>query len=426
MNGLHGIERLGTIEQVLGLVFIANGPPQVFIGELCELLDTNQRVIGTAEVIAFAAGKVHLMPFEQHLIGMGYQVRATGSTLEIKVGSFLLGHTVNAFAQPLDTSPIPLQSDSIATANKKISPLLRQAITQKLTTGVAAIDSLLPFGQGQRIGIFAGSGVGKSTLLGEIAQHIDSDVNVIALIGERGREVCEFIEHYLDEHTLKKTILVVACSDESSLMRKQAAFTATAIAEYFCQQGQHVMLFMDSITRFAMALREIGLSLGEPPTARGYTPSVFALLPGLVERSGNFKNQGSISALYTVLVEGDDFNEPLADHMRSLLDGHIILSRALAHRAHYPAIEITQSISRLSSQLLSPSEQGYVNQMTTLISTYKQHQDLIDLGAYKAGSNLLLDKAVNTMHAINSFLTQRTTPSRSFAELMVQLEELVQ
>lgn len=427
---LQAIERLGTIEQVMGLKLIANGPPQVFIGEVCDILDNQGALLTKAEVIGFVQGKVSLMPYDMLPIGMGYQVRASGDSLNIAVGDFLLGQIVNAYAKPLENSKstsYPKEKMSlIATQNQKISPLARQPINERLDTGIHAIDGLLPLGKGQRIGIFAGSGVGKSSLLGQMAQNIQSDVNVIALIGERGREVHEFIHNYLDEPTLKKSVLVVACSDDSALLRKQAAFTATAIAEYFCQQGKQVMLFMDSVTRFAMALREIGLSLGEPPTARGYTPSVFALLPGLVERTGNFKQQGSISALYTVLVEGDDFNEPLADHMRSLLDGHIVLSRELAHKGHYPAIDIPQSISRVSNHLFTEHEQQIANQIFSLISLYVQHQDLISLGAYKPGSNPSLDKAVQQINPINQLLMQKQKQSLSFNELMQHFKEIVQ
>lgn len=426
MNFLQAIERFGIIEQVIGLRLIANGPPQSFIGEVCELLDSQGNLQVLAEVVGFSEGKVYLMPYDQVAIGMGYQLRATGASFNIKVGSFLLGQIVNALAQPLSLAASSLLSSTLPTKNKSMSPLLRESITERLFTGIHAIDGLLPIGKGQRMGIFAGSGVGKSMLLGQMVQNIQSDVNVIALIGERGREVNEFITHYLDEETQKKSILVVACSDESALMRRQAAFTATTIAEYFCQQGKDVFLFMDSVTRFAMAQREIGLSLGEPPTARGYTPSVFSLLPGLVERTGNFKEQGSISALYTVLVEGDDFNEPLADHMRSLLDGHIVLSRKLAQQGHYPAISITQSISRLKNQLFTLEEQKITTQIFSIISLYSQHQDLIDIGAYKAGKNLNLDSAVERIELINKLLIQDKETAFSVTELMRRFKEIVQ
>lgn len=418
INNLLAVERLGEIEQFVGLKLVANGPPQTFIGEVCDILDQNQHRIMQAEVIGFEQAKVYLMPYDSVPICMGYKVRATGTHLSIAVGESLLGHAVNAFAKPIDETIRLTYKQRIFTQNKKINPLTRMPITQRLATGIHAIDSLLPIGQGQRIGIFAGSGVGKSTLLGTMVQNLQSDINVIALIGERGREVNEFISNHLDEITLKKSVLVVSCSDESALMRRQAVYTATAIAEYFCQQGKHVMLFMDSITRFAMAQREIGLSLGEPPTARGYTPSVFALLPGIIERTGNFKDQGSISALYTVLVEGDDFNEPLADHMRALLDGHIVLTRELAQAGHYPAISILQSVSRLSKQLVTQEEQQIIKQIIATLSMYQQNKDLIELGAYKPGNNSLLDVAVQRISAINQILIQDKNQSLSFAELL--------
>ncbi|CEG57447.1 FliI/YscN family ATPase [Legionella fallonii] len=423
---LSAIERLGEIEQFIGLKMVAHGPPQAFIGEVCDILDHHSQPIMQAEVVGFEQGKVYLMPYDNAAIRMGYQVRATGAPFSIAVGANLLGHIVDAFALPIDQQVKLYCDHNIQTKNKKTNPFKRESISERLSTGIHAIDGLLPLGKGQRIGIFAGSGVGKSMLLGTIAQQINSDVNVIALIGERGREVNEFITHYLNETTRKKSVLVVACSDESALMRRQAVYTATAIAEYFCQQGKNVLLFMDSITRFAMAQREISLSLGEPPTARGYTPSVFSLLPGIIERTGNFKHQGSITALYTVLVEGDDFNEPLADHMRALLDGHIVLSRELAQQGHYPAISILQSVSRLSKQLLSVEEQKIVQQIVSLLSIYQQNKDLIQLGAYKPGSNIHLDNAVQRIQAINEVLIQSEGPTLSGVDLVNRFKEIIQ
>ncbi|MFI4918185.1 MAG: FliI/YscN family ATPase [Legionellales bacterium] len=422
---LQAVERIGEIEQLIGLKLVANGPPHAFIGEVCTILDQNQQELMQAEVVGFSQGKVYLMPYDTVPIRMGYKVRANGHPLEIQVGAALLGQTVDAFARPIEQKIKLTCNQNLATQNKKTNPLARAPITERLATGVAAIDGLLPLGKGQRIGLFSGSGVGKSTLLGAIVKNSSSDINVIALIGERGREVGDFISAYLDEHTLKKTILVVACSDESALMRRQAAYTATAIAEFFCQQGKDVLLFMDSITRFAMAQREIGLTLGEPPTARGYTPSVFSLLPGLVERTGNFKNQGSISALYTVLVEGDDFNEPLADHMRALLDGHIVLTRELAQQGHYPAISILQSVSRLTKQLLDPEQQQTITQITAMMSIYQQHKDLIELGAYKPGVNKALDHAVQRITAINQLLTEDSKDALSFVALMQCMQDIL-
>lgn len=426
INQLQTVERLGEIEQFVGLKLVANGPPHTFIGEVCDLLDQNQQIIMQAEVVGFDQGKVYLMPYDTVAVRMGYKVRATGHPFMIDVSPALLGHVVDAFAKPIDKPVQKVGSCTIPTHNRKINPFIRQSINHRLPTGIHAIDGLLPFGRGQRIGIFSGSGVGKTSLLAKMAQHIETDINIIALIGERGREVNDFINHHLNEEILKKSILVVACSDESSLMRRQAAYTATALAEYFCQKGHHVMLFMDSITRFAMAQREISLSLGEPPTARGYTPSVFSLLPGLVERTGNFKNWGSISALYTVLVEGDDFNEPLADHMRALLDGHIVLKRELAQRGHYPAISILHSVSRLAQQLLSEDEYKIVQQVISTLSIYQQNKDLIELGAYKPGANDLLDYAVQRINSINQILTQDKKEALPFIELIQRFKEILQ
>lgn len=420
------VERLGEIQQFMGLKMVANGPPQAFIGEICDILDQQQNIILQAEVVGFNQGEVYLMPYDMAPVRMGYQVRATGKPLAIKVGYELLGQVVDAFAKPIAPGTSLFCKEYIATQNKQINPLSRAPIAHRLKTGIQAIDGLLPLGRGQRIGIFAGSGVGKSRLLANITNAIDSDVNVIALIGERGREVQDFIRNHLQEENRKKSVLVVACSDESALKRRQAAYTATAIAEYFCQQGKQVLLSMDSITRFAMAQREISLSLGEPPTARGYTPSVFSLLPGIIERTGNFKNQGSISAIYSILVEGDDFNEPLADHMRSLLDGHIILTREIAQQGHYPAISVLQSVSRLASNLFSITEYKVVQEIISTLSLYEQNKELIELGAYKAGTNPLLDKAISCSKAIKQLLVQNNHPSLNTEELISKFKEILQ
>lgn len=425
-NSLQSIERLGEIEQFIGLKLVANGPPQAFVGELCDILDIHNNVIMQAEVAGFEQGKVFLMPFSKARICMGFKVRATGQGMSIAVGKELLGRIVDAFAHPIDEEGPLFCKDKIPLHPTKINPFHREPIQERLNSGVHAIDSLLPLGKGQRIGLFAGSGVGKSVLLGMIAKHINSDINVIALIGERGREVNDFIQSNLDEQTRAKTIVIVACSDDFALMRKQAVYTATAIAEYFCQQGKDVMLFMDSITRLAMAQREISLSLGEPPTTRGYTPTVFSMLPGIVERAGNFKKQGSITALYTVLVEGDDFNEPIADTMRSLLDGHIVLTRELAHRGHYPAIDVLQSISRLSHQLTSTEEQQVIREVLRILSIYKQNQELIELGAYQAGTNQQLDHAVGRIESINKVLTQTMNESLATITVWQKLKEIIQ
>ncbi len=403
---LEPVARIGEIEQCIGLKLVANGPPGVFIGELCEIMDSNLQIVARAEVVGFEHSKVYLMPFSKTRIRMGFKVRATGRSLTIDVDESLLGRVVNALGQPLDDEGNIPCYEQITIDNASINPLLRERIQTPIATGIHAIDGLLPLGKGQRIGLFAGSGVGKSQLLGMMANHMHADVRIIALIGERGREVHDFIHHHLHEDTRKKTIIIAACSDDFALMRKQAVLTATAMAEYFCQKGQDVVLFVDSITRFAMALREIGLSLGEPPTARGYTPSVFSTLPMVIERAGNFQNKGSITAIYTVLVEGDDFNEPITDAMRSLLDGHIVLTRELAQLGHYPAIDVLLSVSRLSKDILPIDAQDLVKQIVAILSIYAQNKDLIELGAYVPGQNMQLDEAVTRIDAISSLLKQ--------------------
>ena len=424
LHTLQPIERIGDIEKSIGLKLVANGPPQAFVGEVCDILDASNNIVMSAEVVGFEGGKVFLMPFSTGQISTGFRVRALGHSMTINIGEELLGRVIDAFGMPLDNGKRIQSKDKVALHRQKINPFHRETISERLNTGIHAIDSLLPLGKGQRIGLFAGSGVGKSVLLGMMAKHMSSDINVIALIGERGREVNDFIKNHLDDDTLAKSVVVVACSDDFALMRKQAVYTATAIAEYFCRQGKDVMLFMDSITRFAMAQREIGLSLGEPPTARGYTPTVFSLLPGIVERAGNFKDQGSITALYTVLVEGDDFNEPIADTMRSLLDGHIVLTRELAHRGHYPAIDVLQSISRLGHQLTTSEEQELTRKIVALLSLYQQNKDLIDLGAYQPGNNEKLDYAVARIDALNQLLTQTMHESMPVANIIQRLREI--
>lgn len=427
MNNLHrlqAIERCGDIVQCIGLKLISHGPPQTFVGEVCDILDANHKIIMQAEVIGFEGNKVYLMPFSKEPIRVGSKVRASGAALTIGVGVELLGRVIDAFARPLDDLG-PLRTKEYAISCKKINPLHRKTISERLDTGIHIIDSLHPLGKGQRIGLFAGSGVGKSVLLGNMARHLKCDIHVIALIGERGREVRDFITNFLDEETLKKTVVVVSCSDDFAVMRKQAVYTANSIAEYFCAQGKDVMLFIDSITRFAMAQREIGLNLGEPPTARGYTPSVFSILPEIVERAGNFVGQGSITALYTVLVEGDDFNEPIADTMRSLLDGHIVLTRELAERGQYPAIDILQSISRLGSLLTPVEEQALMKKILSLFSLYQQNKTLIELGAYHAGHNEKLDFAVARIEPLNNLFKQNLKESLPRAEIIQRLQEIM-
>lgn len=421
---LQPIERIGEIEQSIGLQLVAKGPPQVFVGEICDILDSDQQIITRAEVIGFNQGKVYLLPFSHTGISMGFKVRASGHASRIQVGEHLLGKVVNALAQPLESSISP-SSESLEISGHAINPMDREAVTENMITGIHALDCLIPLGKGQRMGIFAGSGVGKSVLMGMMCRQLQSDINVIALVGERGREVNDFITEHFDEHSRQKSVLVVACSDESAIMRRQAVFTATAIAEYFCRKGKQVMLFVDSITRLAMAQREIGLSLGEPPTSRGYTPSVFALLPGLVERAGNFIGKGSITGLYTVLVEGDDFNEPIADTMRSLLDGHIILTRELAQRGHFPAIDILQSVSRLKDHLLPSSQNDLVKKVIRLFALHEQYKDLLELGGYKTGSNQELDYAIARIDPLKKLFAQQKQESLPLSALLTRIQEIL-
>lgn len=421
----NAFERLGEITELTGLHCVAEGPPQVFSGELCEILDDKDQILMRAEVTGFNKGKVFLMPHSHQSLRMGDKVRATGKGLSLKAGSALLGRIINAYGEPIDESGPLRCPDEINLSVQPINPLHRLPIDSRITTGINAIDALFPLGRGQRIGIFAGSGVGKSTLMGLLANQMDSDLCILCFTGERGREVNDFIQTHLPEDARKKTVVIAACSDESALMRRQAVYTATAIAEYFCRQGMHLSLFIDSITRFAMAQREISLSLGEPPTARGYTPSCFARLPGLVERAGSFRGQGSITALYTVLVEGDDFNEPIADHMRSLLDGHIILSRDLAHRGAYPAISLLESISRLQKQLLTTDEQGIAKKILSILSIYQQNRELIELGAWQKGQNPALDEAIEKMDELNALFYQGNQKGLPLDELFIHLKGLL-
>ncbi len=416
----------GQVTQFFGLVIEANGP-DVSLGERCEIRSTDGTFNLFAEVVGIKNGKVLLMPFgEPRGIRRGSEVIGTGMSVKVPVGEPLLGRVIDPFGEPLDGHPAPsiqLRCECIA---EPLNPLRRPPIARSLETGVRAVDSLLTLGRGQRVGIFSGSGVGKSTLLGMVARNVTADVNVIALIGERGREVLDFIRTSLGEKGLKKSVVVVATSDQSALVRSHAAFAATAIAEYFRDQGRDVLLTMDSVTRFAMAQREIGLSIGEPPTARGYTPSVFAILPKLLERAGTGPGSGSITALYTVLVEGDDMNDPVADHVRAIVDGHIVLSRKLAHEAHFPAIDVLQSNSRLANTLRTEEQNRLAMQVLQTMSLHKESKDMLDLGAYQSGTNPELDRAVALTPKLRKFLVQSeresSTAANSFAVLKRTLE----
>jgi flagellum-specific ATP synthase len=421
IRGARLLGSVGQVTQFFGLVIEAIGP-DVFLGERCLIHGQNGEPDLPAEVIGVKGGKVLLMPFgEPRGIRKGCEVFGTGQAVRVPVGEGLLGRVIDAFGRPLDEKGVLDVEAYREIGATPLNPLQRQPIQRSLETGVKAIDSFLTLGRGQRVGIFSGSGVGKSTLLGMIARNVAADVNVIALIGERGREVPDFIRNSLGEAGLKRSVVVVATSDQSALLRSHAAFAATAIAEYFRDRGRDVLLTMDSITRFAMARREIGLSAGEPPTARGYTPSVFAMLPKLLERAGASANGASITALYTVLVEGDDMNEPIADHVRSIVDGHIVLSRRLAHEAHFPAIDVLQSNSRLANGLRTEDQNRVVQQAQRLISLYRESKDMLDLGAYQAGHNAELDRAIAATPRIRQFLCQReserVTAAQAFAKL---------
>jgi flagellum-specific ATP synthase len=418
---------MGQVTQFFGLVIEANGP-DVFLGERCYLRATTADPELPAEVIGLKGGKVLLMPLgEPRGIRKGSEVTGTGLAVQIPVGEELLGRVIDPFGQPLDDKG-PLHAAAYQELSAEpLNPLQRRPIQRVLETGVRAIDSFLTIGRGQRVGIFSGSGVGKSTLLGMIARNVSADVNVIALIGERGREVPDFVRSNLGEAGLKRSVVVVATSDQSALMRSHAAFAATAIAEFFRARGQDVLLTMDSVTRFAMARREIGLAVGEPPTARGYTPSVFAMLPKLMERAGAAANGATITALYTVLVEGDDMNEPVADHVRSIVDGHIVLSRKLANETYFPAIDVLQSNSRLANTLRTPEQNRVIHQAQRWISLHRESKDMLDLGAYQSGSNAELDRAIAVMPKLKAFLCQneneRAVMAQAFAKLVPLLSE---
>ncbi|KUK13721.1 MAG: flagellar protein export ATPase FliI [Synergistetes bacterium] len=394
----------GKVTRVVGLVVESKGP-EASIGELCEIRLKNGKVV-KAEVVGFRDERVLLMPLEgMDYIYPGCEVIARGETLKVRVGDSLLGRVLNAFGEPIDgKGPIDWECE-YPLKRKPPSPLARNRIKEPISVGIRAIDGLLTCGKGQRMGIFAGSGIGKSVLLGMIARNTSASVSVIGLIGERGREVREFIERDLGEEGLKRSVVVVATSDEPALIRLKAAFTATAIAEYFRDKGLDVMLMMDSVTRFAMAQREVGLTIGEPPATRGYTPSVFSVLPTLLERAGN-SERGSITAFYTVLVEGDDMNEPIADTVRSILDGHIVLSRRLASQNHYPAIDILRSISRLMIEIVPDEHYKAATKFRELMAAYEEAQDLINIGAYVRGSNRMVDEALDKLDEIKRFLIQ--------------------
>lgn len=416
------VEEKGKVTKIVGLTVESVGP-DASINDVCLISSRDGAVKVRAEVIGFRDERLLLMPYEDITgIGVGSMVVNLNEPLLVGVGPELLGMALDGLGQPLDGSSI-VTREAYPVDAPAPDPLDRVLISDILPLGVKAVDGLLTLGKGQRIGIFAGSGVGKSTLLGMFARNTKADINVIALIGERGREVREFIERDLGEEGLRRSVLVIATSDKPALIRKKAAKTATAVAEYFRDQGKDVLLMMDSLTRFSMAQREIGLASGEPPVSRGYPPSVYSEMPKLLERAGNGAT-GSITGLYTVLVDGDDFNEPIADTARGILDGHIILSRSLAHKNHYPAIDILQSISRVMSSIADKEHKKAAGQMKMVMATYRDAEDLINIGAYKAGSSKTIDYAISKIEAVNSFLCQETDEKVTLEDTLEQLKEL--
>ena len=422
LDGIDGTLPMGEVVEIAGLLIESNGP-MAGIGDFCEIRTAGGRAVRT-QVVGFRNGRVLSMPLEE--IGgleLGDPVVARRGAARVPVGPGLLGRVLDAFGRPIDRGPLIEACTTYDLYNAPPGPLEREHITRPLTTGIRAIDSLLPVGCGQRIGIFGGSGVGKSTLLGSMSRLNSADVTVIALVGERNREVRAFLEHEMGTDGMRRAVVVVATSDRPAPLRVRASFTSLAIAEYFRDQGANVLLVMDSVTRLAMAQREIGLAAGEPPAQKGYTPSVFALLPRVFERAGNFP-RGSITGFFTVLVEGDDFSEPICDAVRAILDGHIVLSRQLAAANHYPAIDILQSVSRLESQLASPEQAAGARALREALALYKQAEDLIQIGAYTAGSNPKLDTVIQARPQILEFLRQTPDTQSAPAETLRQLSQI--
>src|SRR6201991_213568 len=415
--------RTGRVVDLIGLILEATGL-EAEVGEVCTIETGRGRPSVPAEVVGFRAGRTLLMALGDAAgIGPGARVTASGQPLAVNVSDALLGRALDGLGRPLDgKGPTPDTQWRPAEAAPP-DPLSRPRIEDRVSLGVRALDAMVPCGRGQRLGIFAGSGVGKSSLLGMIARSTSEEINVICLVGERGREVLEFMQRDLGPEGLARSVVVCATSDQPALVRLKAAFTATAIAEYFRDQGRDVLLMMDSVTRFAMAQREVGLAIGEPPATRGYTPSVFAMLPKLLERTGTSPS-GSITALYTVLVDGDDMNEPIADAVRSILDGHIVLSRDLAHANHYPAIDVLQSVSRLQSEIQPPASQQAAGELRNLMAAYRDKEDLIAIGAYQPGGDPTVDTAIAMRPEINAFLRQSVEDRSDLAEADQRLAEL--
>lgn len=425
LRDISTIKVWGKVTRIIGLV-VEGFCPYASIGSLCQITALQGGPEVFAEIVGFRDNKALLMPLgDLRGLGPGSLIRVIRDRATVKVGANLLGRIIDAMEEPHDGVPIPALTEEMPLYALPPGPMQRQNITETLDLGIRAINGLITCGMGQRMGIMAGSGIGKSVLLGMMARYAKADINVIALIGERGREVREFIERDLGKEGLARSVIVVVTSDQSPLLRMRGAFVATAIAEYFCRQGKHVLLMMDSVTRFAMAMREIGLAIGEPPTTKGYTPSVFATLPKLLERAGRYRGQGSITGLYTVLVDGDDMTEPVADSVRSILDGHIVLSRAIAARNHYPAIDILNSTSRVMRDIISPRHLELAGKARNVLATYSEAEDLINIGAYAKGSNPKIDYAISKIEAINLFLRQNFDETSSLKQTLEQLGGLL-
>ena len=410
----------GKVSQVIGLVLESIGP-NCSLGDVCVIKSKEGDDLCLSEVVGFRDNRVLSMILgDAARVGPGSEIVALDRALSVNVGHELLGRVIDGLGRPLDRTGSIVTEDVRSIYNAPPNPLERRRITEPIVTGIRSIDTLITCGKGQRVGIFAGSGVGKSVLLGMIARNTSADVNVIALVGERGREVAEFIDHELGEEGLRRSVVIVATSDQAPLIRLKAAFMATSVAEYFRDLGMNVMLLMDSVTRLAMAQREVGLAIGEPPTTKGYTPSVFAMLPKLLERAGNSKN-GSITGLYTVLVEGDDMNEPVADAVRSILDGHIVLSRRLASAGHYPAIDVLESVSRVMTAITTEEHRRSAHRLLDMMATYREAEDLINIGAYVKGSNPRIDEALKNWDRIRGFLRQKSEEKIDFDGSIEQL-----
>ena len=425
LDNTDTLERAGRVTRIVGLAVEATGPASR-IGDICHMYTLDGERFVRAEIVGFRDGQTLLMPFGSvEGVGLDSYVVYTGNSLRVPVGDQFIGRILNALGETMDALPPPEVELFYPTESSPPNPLTRERITEALPLGIKAIDGMLTVGRGQRIGIFAGSGVGKSTLLGMMARYTDADINVIILVGERGREVRDFVEKDLGEEGLKKSVLVIATSDQPALMRLKCAMTGTAMAEYFRDKGHKVLLLMDSLTRFAMAQREIGMAAGEPPVSRGFPPSVYSLLPKLLERSG-MSDKGSITGLYTVLVEGDDLNEPISDTVRGILDGHVALSRAIADRNHYPPIDVLASVSRVMPDIIAQRHKQDYGMIKSMIAIYREAEDLINIGAYRKGANPEIDRAVELHPAIQAFLKQTVDEHYSFDETIAMLSGILE